>query len=196
MGIKMATRNILKDGERGLKKKSRPVTDFNKRLHILMDDMRETLIEANGLGLAAPQVGVLRRAVLIVDTGLEAESMEEQIIELINPEVICLDGEQTGSEGCLSLPGVYGIVTRPDHVNLKAQDRHGNHFELEVNALAARAACHELDHLNGVVFTSIAERILTEEELAELAAQNEQNETTDDTIEPTTNDEEREKTRG
>jgi peptide deformylase len=170
----MATRNILKDGERGLLKKSRVVTDFNKRLHILLDDMRETLIEANGLGLAAPQVGVLRRAALIVDTSIETESLEEQIIELINPEIISTDGEQTGSEGCLSLPGVYGIVMRPEIVKLKAQDRYGNYFELEGKELAARAACHEIDHLDGVIFTSIAERLLTEEELAELTAQREQ----------------------
>ena len=172
----MATRNILKDGDRGLSKKSRVVTDFNQRLHTLLDDMRETLIEANGLGLAAPQVGVLRRAALVVDTSIETELMEEQIIELINPEIISLEGEQSGSEGCLSMPGVYGIVTRPEIVKIKAQDRHGNPFELEGKELAARAVCHEIDHLDGVVFTSIAERLLTEEELAELTAQNEQSE--------------------
>jgi len=172
----MATRNILKDGDKGLSKKSRTVTDFNKRLHILLDDMRETLIEANGLGLAAPQVGVLRRAALIVDTSKDDESYEEQIIELINPEIISQDGEQTGNEGCLSLPGIYGIVTRPDYIKIKAQDRYGNMFELEGNELTARAVFHEIDHLDGIVFTSIAERLLTEEELAELAAQREQEE--------------------
>jgi len=183
----MATRNILKDGEKGLLKKSRPVTDFNKRLHILLDDMRETLIEANGLGLAAPQVGVLRRVALIVDTSKNIESFDEtdveqteeekirqynlQIVELINPEIINREGEQTGSEGCLSVPGVYGMVTRPEIVLFKAQDRNGNFFELKVNELTARAVCHEIDHLDGVIFTSIAERLLTEEELAEMAAQ-------------------------
>jgi len=170
----MATRNILTDGDRGLLKKSRIVKNFNKRLHILLDDMRETLIEANGLGLAAPQVGVLRRVALIVDISLETESLEEQIIELVNPEIIGQDGEQTGSEGCLSVPGVYGIVTRPESVIIKAQDRHGEPFELEGTELTARAVCHELDHLDGVVFTSIAERFLTEEEIAELGAKNEQ----------------------
>lgn len=168
----MATRNILKDGDRGLTKKSRIVNDFNKRLHILLDDMNETLIEANGLGLAAPQVGVLRRAALIVDINTEAESFEEQIIELINPEIISCGGEQTGSEGCLSVPGVYGIVTRPDFVKVRAQDRYGKVFEFECNELTARAVCHEIDHLNGIIFTSVAERLLTEEELAELAEQN------------------------
>jgi peptide deformylase len=194
----MATRNILKEGDKGLLKESRTVTDFNKRLHVLLDDMRETLIEANGLGLAAPQVGVLRRVVLIVDTGIEnerddeegAEGSEEQeapvefdisehIIELINPEIITECGEQTGSEGCLSLPGVYGMVTRPETVVVRAQNRHGEVFEIEVNELTARAACHEVDHLNGVLFTSLAERLLTEEELAGLAAQKDEQDTED-----------------
>ena len=182
----MATRNILKDGDKGLSKKSRVVTDFNNRLHILLDDMRETLIEANGLGLAAPQVGVLRRVALIVDTSIEDEhaddenyepcevDINEQIIELINPELLSEVGEQTGSEGCLSLPGVYGIVTRPDTVVVRAQDRNGNYFEMEASELTARAVCHEIDHLNGVLFTSLAERMLTEEELAEVREQREQ----------------------
>jgi len=192
----MATRNILKDGEKGLNKKSREITDFNKRLHILLDDMRETLIEANGLGLAAPQVGVLRRVALIVDTAKETESSDdqndeeteediinkynEQIIELVNPEILSCEGEQTGSEGCLSVPGVYGIVTRPETVVFKAQDRYGNYFELKVDELTARAVCHEIDHLDGVIFTSIVERFLTEEELAEMAAQREKSQTIGD----------------
>jgi len=188
----MATRNILKDGDKGLTKKSRVVTDFNKRLFILLDDMRETLIEANGLGLAAPQVGILRRVALIVDTGIELERSDEtdtelsederlelynnQIIELVNPEIIGREGEQTGSEGCLSVPGVYGIVKRPEIVVLRAQDRNGKIFELEVSEITARAACHEIDHLDGIIFTSLAEKLLSEEELAELAAQNEKQE--------------------
>ena len=185
----MATRNILKDGEKGLTKKSRVVKDFNNRLHILLDDMRETLIEADGLGLAAPQVGVLRRVALIVDTGIGAdeakdadmekseeerlELLNRQIIELVNPEIIKQEGEQSGSEGCLSVPGIYGLVTRPETVIFKAQDRYGKSFEMEANELTARAVCHEIDHLEGVVFTSLVERFLTEEELAEMAAQKE-----------------------
>ena len=169
----MATRNILLDGDRALCKKSRVVTDFNKRLHILLDDMRETMIEANGLGLAAPQVGVLRRVVLIVDTSIESKDPGEQIIELINPEIIEIEGAVTSSEGCLSLPGVYGYVSRPDFVRIRANDRFGNVFELEGDNLTARAICHEIDHLNGVIFTSIAERLLTDEEIAQLAAENE-----------------------
>jgi len=174
----MATRNILKDGDKGLEKRSRVVTDFNKRLHTLLDDMHETLIEANGLGLAAPQVGVLRRVALIVDTSVETESPEltkEQIVELINPEIVDNEGEQTGTEGCLSVPGVYGIVTRPDTVIVRALDRFGKSFELEVNELSARAVCHEIDHLDGVIFTTKAERLLTEEEYAELVAQRNEN---------------------
>ena len=164
----MAVRNILKGDEPALKKKSRAVTDFNKRLHILLDDMRETLIEANGLGLAATQVGVLRRAVLVVDLSIETEEAEKQIVEMINPVIVAKSGTQTGSEGCLSVPGVFGIVTRPDLVRVKAADRNGKPFEKWLKGLSARAICHEVDHLEGIVFTSLAEKILTEEELEKL----------------------------
>ena len=164
----MAIRTILNGEDPSLKKKSRIVTDFNERLHILLDDMRETLHEANGLGLAAPQVGVLRRAVLIVDLHIETEEPDEQVIELINPEIVAESGEQTGSEGCLSLPGLYGIVTRPDLVKVKAQDRYGKTFEIWVKEITARAVCHEIDHLNGVIFTTLTDRLLTEEELEKL----------------------------
>ena len=170
----MAIRNILGGDDPSLKKNSRIVTDFNKRLHVLLDDMRETLIEANGLGLAAPQVGVLRRAVLIVDTSIEAELPEEQIVELINPEIIAKSGEQTGSEGCLSIPGVYGLVKRPQLARVKAQDRYGNSFEVWGKDLTARALCHEIDHLNGVIFTTLTDHILSEEELEALAAEREE----------------------
>ena len=175
----MATRNILTDEDKGLSKKSRVVTDFNERLHVLLDDMNETLIEANGLGLAAPQVGVLRRVALIVETDTESEPPVEKIIELVNPELISFDGELTGSEGCLSVPGVYGMVTRPENVKVKAQDRFGKSFELECSGIAARAVCHEINHLDGVLFTSIVERFLTEEELAEMAAKNREREEAD-----------------
>ena len=164
----MAVRNILMDSDPSLMKQSRVVTDFNNRLHILLDDMRETLIEANGLGLAAPQVGVLRRAVLIVDTDIESDDPNEQIIELINPEILAKSGEQTGREGCLSVPKLYGIVTRPELVRVKAQDRYGKEFELWVRELTARAVCHEVDHLNGVIFTTLVERYLTDEEIKEM----------------------------
>jgi len=165
----MALRNILRENDPSLSKKSRVVTDFNERLHELIDDMRETLIDANGLGLAAPQVGVLRSVALIVDTSIEDATYEEQIIELVNPEIIAKSGEQEGSEGCLSVPGVYGIVKRPDFVKVKAQDRFGNTFEVLGKELTARAICHETDHLKGIMFTALVERFLTEEEIEALA---------------------------
>ena len=160
----VALRNILQEGESALLKKSRVVTDFNERLHILIDDMRETLTEAGGVGLAAPQVGVLRRAVLVLETNVE-EDEEEYFIELINPEIIESEGEQTGTEGCLSLPGEYGIVTRPEQVKVRAQDRFGKTFEVEGTGLTARAFCHEIDHLEGKLYTEIAERMLDPEEI-------------------------------
>ena len=171
----MAIRHILRGDDPTLKKNSRVVSDFNRRLHVLLDDMRETLVEANGLGLAAPQVGVLRRAVLIVDTSIKTEMLDEQIIELVNPEIIEGTGEQTGSEGCLSIPGVYGIVTRPECVMVKAHDRFGKPFKLYCKGLTARAACHEIDHINGIIFTSLTDHILTEEELEQLAAERKAN---------------------
>ena len=163
----MALRNIREEGDALLLKKSRPVTDFDRRLHILIDDMRETLINADGVGLAAPQVGVLRRLVLVMDTSKEELTPEEQIIELINPEIIKTSGSQEGPEGCLSVPGVYGLVKRPDYVKVRAQDRHGKTFEVEGTGLTARCFCHEIDHLDGHLFTEISERILSEEELEE-----------------------------
>ncbi len=156
----MALRNIVTMGDSVLNKVCRPVTQFDRRLAMLLDDMTDTLEEANGVGLAAPQVGVLRR-VVIVDTG-------EEFLELINPEIVEESGSQSGMEGCLSVPGQYGIVTRPNVVKVKAQDRYGDWFEAEGEGLIARCFCHELDHLNGHLYTEIAERMLTEEELEEL----------------------------
>ncbi|MDR3277806.1 MAG: peptide deformylase [Oscillospiraceae bacterium] len=169
----MALRNILEDGEPTLRKKSRAVTDFNPRLHQLLDDMRETLLHTNGVGLAAPQVGVLRRVVLVLDINMEGKEPEEQIIEMVNPEIAASSGEQTGPEGCLSVPEVYGLVERPDLVKIRAQDRHGKTFEVWGKGLTARAFCHEVDHLNGVLFTDLAQRLLTPEELEEMTRENE-----------------------
>ena len=160
----MALRNILTEGDPTLNKTSRPVVKFDNRLHVLLDDMAETLNTSNGVGLAAPQVGVLRRVVLVVETNVP-EGEEEFIIELINPEIISSEGEQRGSEGCLSVPDQFGIVTRPEKVTVRAQDRYGNWFEREGEGLTARCFCHEIDHLNGILFTSLAERMLTEEEI-------------------------------
>ena len=153
----MALRKILTDKEPALHKTCRPVTDFDKKLHILLDDMRETLVESGGVGLAAPQVGILRRVVL-VDTG-------DEILELINPELISTSGEQFGVEGCLSVPGKYGWVKRPMFATVKAQDRYGEWYEAEGEELIARCFCHELDHLDGIIYTEVMERYLTDEEL-------------------------------
>ena len=153
----MGLRKILTDKEPALHKVCKPVVNFDQKLHKLLDDMQETLLDANGVGLAAPQVGILRRAV-IVDTG-------EEILELINPTLVETDGEQVGAEGCLSVPGRYGLVKRPYHAVVRAQDRDGNWFEAEGEELIARCFCHELDHLDGIMYTEVMERYLTEEEL-------------------------------
>ena len=154
----MGMRKILTDKEPSLHKVCKPVTKFDWRLHKLLDDMAETLEEANGVGLAAPQVGILRR-VVIVDTG-------DGILELVNPTLVETSGEQTGAEGCLSVPGRYGLVTRPNYAKVSAQDRDGNWFEAEGEELIARCFCHELDHLDGILYTQVMDRFLTEEELA------------------------------
>ena len=153
----MGLRKILTDKEPALHKVCKPVTSFDWRLHKLLEDMKDTLIDSGGVGLAAPQVGILRRVVL-VDTG-------EEILELMNPELIETDGEQVGAEGCLSVPGKYGLVKRPYWAKVRAQDRDGDWFEAEGEELIARCFCHELDHLDGIVYTEVMERYLTEEEL-------------------------------
>lgn len=153
----MGLRKILTDKDPALHKVCRPVEKFDWRLHKLLDDMADTLAEANGVGLAAPQVGILRR-VVIVDTG-------EKILELVNPTLLETDGEQVGAEGCLSVPGKYGLVKRPYYAKVRAQDRYGEWFEAEGEALIGRCFCHELDHLDGIVYTEIMERFLTDEEL-------------------------------
>lgn len=155
----MGLRKIMTVKDPCLHKVCRPVEKFDGKLHRLLDDMKETLAEANGVGLAAPQVGILRR-VVVVDTG-------EEMLELVNPELLETSGEQVGSEGCLSVPGKYGIVKRPNYAKVRAYDRDGNEFEVEGEELMARCFCHELDHLDGIVYTEIMERYLTEEEMKE-----------------------------
>ena len=147
-----------------LYKKSRPVKAFDARLHQLLDDMAETLLSSGGVGLAAPQVGVLRRAVLVIETNVP-EGEEEKLIELINPEIIESSGEQYGAEGCLSFPDEYGLVKRPLDVTVRAQDRNGEFFTVSGTGLTARCFCHEIDHLDGIVFTTLCDRMLTQEEL-------------------------------
>ena len=163
----MALRKIVVQGEDCLNKVCRPVTDFNRRLHILMDDLVDTLAEAGGAGLAAPQVGILRRACVVMD------DETEEYIELINPAIVAQSGEQTGPEGCLSVPGKWGLVTRPNYVRVQAQDRNGRWFEVEGEGLTARCFCHELEHLDGHLYTEHIERFLTDEEVEEYFNQEE-----------------------
>lgn len=140
----MAIRQIVLEGDDVLTKVCRPVEKFDQKLCTLLDDMRETLYDADGVGLAAPQIGILRRAILI-DVG-------DGPIELINPVFLEQTGEQNLQEGCLSCPGEWGVKSRPAYVKIRAQDRHGDFFEMEATELLAVACCHEIDHLNGVLF--------------------------------------------
>ena len=153
----MGIRRILTHREPALHKTCKPVVNFDARLHKLLDDMRETLLDSGGVGLAAPQVGILRRVVL-VDNG-------EEILELVNPTLVETDGEQVGAEGCLSVPGKYGLVKRPYYAKVRAQDRFGNWYEADGEELTARCFCHELDHLDGIIYTEVMERYLTDEQL-------------------------------
>ncbi len=143
-------REIVKIGDEVLRKKCHRVEKFDAKLHALLDDMYETMVEANGVGLAGPQVGILRR-IAVIDVG-------EGKIELINPEIIKTSGEQTDEEGCLSCPGQWGEVTRPMKVTVKAQDRFGNEFKVKGTELLARALCHEIDHLDGTLFVDKIEK--------------------------------------
>ena len=156
----MGLRKILTTRDPALHKVCKPVTAFDGKLHKLLDDMKETLLDAGGVGLAAPQVGILRR-VVVVDMGAE----EPELLELVNPELLETSGEQCGAEGCLSVPGKYGLVKRPNYARVRAQDRDGNWFEAEGEELTARCFCHELDHLDGIMYTEIMDRFLTDEEL-------------------------------
>ncbi len=154
----MAIRKIVLQGDEILTKVCKPVTKFDQKLGDLLDDMKDTLRQANGAGLAAPQVGILRRVVVVA-------SDEDDILELVNPEIIYTAGEQTGPEGCLSVPGKFGMVTRPNIVRVRAQDRFGEWFEAEGEELTARAFCHELEHLDGHLYVEHIDHFLTEEEL-------------------------------
>lgn len=146
----MAKLKILKDGDTALRLKSRPVTDINKRILTLLDDMTETMRHADGVGLAAPQIGVLRRVVVI-------ECEPGNVLELINPVIVEKNGKQHELEGCLSVPGRQGYTDRPMHVKVEALNRNGEKITLEGEGLLARAFCHEIDHLHGIVYVSKAE---------------------------------------
>ncbi len=159
----MAIRNIVTEGDPILNKVCRKVEKFDKRIWDLLDDMAETLKESNGVGLAGPQVGVMRR-LCVIDVG-------EGPIEFINPTIIETDGEQEVVEGCLSCPNEYGLIIRPLYVKAKAFDRNGNEFEIEGEDLLAQAMSHEFDHLDGILFKEKVERMLSPEELEEMKEQ-------------------------
>ena len=163
----MALRKILTQGDPTLGKVCRPVEKFDRKLHWLLDDLKETLENAGGVGLAAPQIGILRRAVIVVDEN-------EHMLELVNPEIIASEGEQDGLEGCLSLPGQWGYVLRPEKATVKAQDRHGKWFEVSGEGVVARCFCHEIEHLDGHVFTEHVDHVYTTEELDELLGEEKQ----------------------
>ena len=151
-------KKIIQKGDPVLGKKCHAITKFDDKLRFLLEDMKETLEKSGGVGLAAPQVGICRRVVIVMNEA-------EEIIELINPEIVSSSGEQTGLEGCLSLPGYWGEVTRPMKVRVKAQDRDGNAFEIEDEGLTARCFCHELDHLDGHMFDELCDKLYTAEEI-------------------------------
>ena len=151
-------RKILELGDETLRKTSKPMPKFDLRLWLLLRDMAETMRKAEGVGLAAPQVGILRR-VVVIDVG-----DDHGLIELVNPEIIAVEGEQAGSEGCLSVPGRRGWVVRPEKVTVRAQDRNGKHFEITGEGLLARALCHEIDHLDGVIYVDKMDHEVFDEE--------------------------------
>ena len=153
----MAIRNIVKDGDSILLKKCRPVEKFNEKLWVLLDDMAETMHQANGVGLAGPQVGI-RRRVVVIDIG-------DGVMELVNPEFLSQKGTQECVEGCLSFPGEFGLTKRPKHVKVRAQDRHGKTFEFDADDFLANVCCHEFDHLDGIVFKMRVTRMLRDDEL-------------------------------
>ncbi|MBP3521367.1 MAG: peptide deformylase [Oscillospiraceae bacterium] len=162
----MAIREILTDRDPALHKKCHVVTQFDEKLAALLDDLKETLAAANGAGLAAPQVGILRRAVIVVDE-------EDEMLELVNPEILSQSGEQDGLEGCLSVPGMWGYVKRPMYVKVRAQDRNGNWFEVAGDEMVARCFCHEIEHLDGHVFSEHVDRLYDNDEIEQIMAEEE-----------------------
>lgn len=155
------TKIILQKEDPALHKVCHPITKFDAKLHTLLNDMAETLREAGGLGLAAPQIGILRRVCLVMDD-------DEQYLELVNPEIISEEGEQEGFEGCLSYAGMYGIVKRPMAVKVKAQNRYGETVEYDREGITARCFCHEIEHLDGHMYYEHCDRLFTEEQIDEM----------------------------
>lgn len=162
----MALREILTQGDPALTKTCRPVEKFDRKLHDLLDDLKETLTDSGGVGLAAPQVGILRRVVVVEDA-------EDHILELVNPVIVSQEGEQNGWEGCLSVPGKYGMVRRPNLVTVRAQDRDGNFFEASGEGLVARCFCHETEHLDGHLFVEHTDKLYSPEEIDAMEAEEE-----------------------
>lgn len=156
----MAIRRIVKRGDPILRKRSREIIEINDRILGIIEDMAETLYKENGLGIAAPQIGILKR-IVVIDTG-------EGLIELINPVILSIEGEQENTEGCLSVPGEFGLVKRPACVKIKALNRNGKRIELVGDGMLARAFCHEIDHLEGRLFTDIAIEIYSQEEIDDM----------------------------
>ena len=163
----MALREIITQGDDRLLKKCHPVTKFDKRLHGLLDDLKETLIDSGGVGLAAPQIGILRRVCVVMNE-------KDEIIELVNPVIVKTSGSQTGLEGCLSVPGQFGVVTRPNVARVRAQDRDGEFFEVEDEGLTARCFCHELEHLDGHLFVEHVDHLMSEDELEDYIREQEE----------------------
>jgi peptide deformylase len=160
----MARKKIIQKGDPVLTKRSHPITNFDRKLHTLLDDMRDTLLSVGGAGLAAPQIGILRRVVLVMNE-------KDEILELINPELLETSGEQDGLEGCLSIAGMYGFVTRPMHAKVRAQDRNGKQFTVSGSGIVARCFCHELEHLEGQLFDVHADELYTESQLDAILAE-------------------------
>ena len=156
----MGIRKIVTVGDDTLRKTCKAQAKFDRRLKDLLQDMAETMYKAEGVGLVAPQVGILRRAVVV-----DVTEDHSGLLEMVNPEITERDGEQTGREGCLSVPGRQGVVTRPMKIKARYQDRNGDTFELETEGFEARAICHELDHLDGRLYIDVMDRELTEEEI-------------------------------
>lgn len=174
----MAIRNIVQDGDPILKKVCRPVTSFDEKLGTLLDDMKDTLIKAQGLGLAGPQVGMLRRLFIILEVNEnddeEENTAEEKFIEFINPEIVFTEGEEMGYEGCLSFPNRNGAIKRPTTVTVKAQDRNGEWFEYTGTGINARCLCHESNHLDGITIMDLAEYFYEDLEDEEDEGENEE----------------------
>ncbi|TWT07473.1 peptide deformylase [Planococcus sp. CPCC 101016] len=166
----MSIRMVVKHPNEVLETKCQPVTTFDKNLTVLLDDMHETMIDSDGVGIAAPQVGIAVRAAIV-------DFREGQDpIEMINPELVLFEGVETDIEGCLSFPGIFGEVERYDHIKIKAQERDGSWYELEAEGYEARAIQHEMDHLDGILFTSKITKYVTQEELDEMIRQQEEEE--------------------